>query len=1670
MRLIPLFILLVISNVCRGQLNIPCNNWLTVPSYPSYVNVGDLDVPGNIITVEAIINRTQPYLPGTGDNTEGDVVSKHTGPTDINYLLRPNHAYITTTNGFFGTPDICDLKLNKIYHVAMVYDGTTLKFFRNGFLMSQVAATGNLFQNNLNTRIGIYDGLPWMTQFIGFVNEVRIWNIARTQAQIRTYMNSSLPNPTTQTGLLAYYTFDNLLNKQGNPAWNGTLGGTASINTTTSTCTFFADSCYIPTPISNIINDYTPVLALDPCNNKITVENATAFNVGDTVLMIQMKGAVIDSTNTALFGTITNYKNAGNYEFNYVKSKTGNIIELKNKLLRSYDIPTGKVQLVRVPYYQNAVITAPLTCLAWDGNKGGVLVLNAADSVVLNANIDVSGKGFRGGNDPVTNPGSYFCYENQFFYPVNPDLASEKGEGIALVSASKSYGKGALANGGGGGNSHNSGGGGGSNSNSGGLGGYNFEGSPCDGTVPFDNRGIGGKTLTYNNATNKVFLGGGGGAGHTNNPEAFQAKGGNGGAIIIIIADKIKTNGNSILSNGNDGAVCGNTGGACHEGMGGGGAAGSVLLNINNYINNTSISARGGKGADMTSAGNLKVGPGGGGGGGVVWLKSASLPATVVYSGTGGARGVCTGYANDPWGTTNGGDGLSLFSLQIPFTSIAFKPNIDSVRINNTITGCNAADFFGLGYTNTSPISIWQWYFGDGGTANTQNTSHVYPAPGTYPVKLVVTDINGCKDSVIKNITVICNNDPIGNIINDYTPILALNPCDNKITVEDAGAFNVGDTVMMIQMKGAVIDSTNTSAFGTITNYKGAGNYEFNYVKSKAGNIIELKNNILRQYDIPAGKVQLIRVPFYQNVNITATLTCLPWDGSKGGVLVLNVQDTINMSTNIDVSGKGFRGGIGFNSQNGTLNCAQNNFHYPLSSNAAAGQKGESIASISDNIICGKGSPASGGGGGLGHNSGGGGGSNAGTGGSGGYQLDACGNAPFDNRGIGGHVLAYSTATNKIFMGGGGGAGQADNPGNLPSSGGNGAGIVILLSNYLKTNTNKIIANGGNGTGCSIPPSVDCHDGMGGGGAAGTILLRVNQVLDNSSVENKGGKGADMIGSVALGGRIGPGGGGSGGLLFLKSPALPANIINSNTGGANGVLVQDANNAWGASSGQNGSVLFNLAVPITTTLFKPNIDSVRINKNATACKSFNFLGLGYTNSFPVGSWQWYFGDGNTANTQNTSHSYLTAGTYTVKLVITDINGCKDSTAITLTLADIVVTATNSPTICESTQVQLNASGALTYSWSPATGLSNPNIPNPVATPPGIGVFRYIVTGTTVNNCSGMDTVDITINPKPAIIKSNNDTICLNNSAQLFASGGVVYSWLPSGSLNNPTAPNPIATPLNNTRYYVTVTGANTCKNTDSIDITVRSANSFSIDPPLSICRNTSGQLNASGGDLYLWSPAGSLNNATIANPLASPQNSTPYSVFITDTLCGNSATLSTTVNVLQLPTVKASKSNDLDCTVRQSQLNASGAVFYNWLPAATLNNPGLPNPIASPLVTTKYIVKGTDSQGCINYDSVMVDVSGANNGSYMMATGFTPDNNGRNDCYGIKFWGQILELEFSIYNRWGERIFFTRNPADCWNGIYKGVPQDPAVFVYMIKAKTACDPYVFRKGTFVLIR
>jgi gliding motility-associated-like protein len=152
-----------------------------------------------------------------------------------------------------------------------------------------------------------------------------------------------------------------------------------------------------------------------------------------------------------------------------------------------------------------------------------------------------------------------------------------------------------------------------------------------------------------------------------------------------------------------------------------------------------------------------------------------------------------------------------------------------------------------------------------------------------------------------------------------------------------------------------------------------------------------------------------------------------------------------------------------------------------------------------------------------------------------------------------------------------------------------------------------------------------------------------------------------------------------------------------------------------------------------------------------------------------------------------------------------------------------------------------------------------------------------------------------------------------------------------------------------------------------------------------------------------------------------------------------------------------------------THLQASGGFEYTWTPAATLDNPNISNPVASPLQPTVYYVT-VKKNGCTAQDSITVNVSTANaQYAYKMPSAFTPNGDNLNDCFGLKYWGGIISLEFEIYNRWGNRVFYTTDQSKCWDGTFKGVLQQTGTFVYQIKAVTICGN-IYRKGTVVLIR
>jgi gliding motility-associated-like protein len=465
-------------------------------------------------------------------------------------------------------------------------------------------------------------------------------------------------------------------------------------------------------------------------------------------------------------------------------------------------------------------------------------------------------------------------------------------------------------------------------------------------------------------------------------------------------------------------------------------------------------------------------------------------------------------------------------------------------------------------------------------------------------------------------------------------------------------------------------------------------------------------------------------------------------------------------------------------------------------------------------------------------------------------------------------------------------------------------------------------------------------------------------------------------------------------------------------------------------------------------LWPPNPAQLRFSINN------NDIGSLITASLPTCTWTQFYTTWNSGNNTSATISIINKNTLVIgndfaldDISFTPIVITRDSVKITVDSPKINTSSDSA--ICVGSPMQISTSGASTYVWSPASGLSNYQIANPIANP--ASTTKYIVTGINSFGCTAKDSVTITVKPNPTIVLSNDTLICSGSNIQLNAGGGTSYNWSPINSLSNNSISNPVATPSITTTYKVVVTNADICSSTDSVRVDVRQPGSITVNPPSQLCVGDSLQLNATGGHLYNWNPSSSLSNSNIANPYAYPTSTTVYDVTITDTLCNISEAHTTTVAVNQLPVLTTSKSNDVDCSTANSQLNVTGATQYAWAPSGTLNNSRIPNPIASPFTTTTYIVSGKDGNGCNNTDSVTVLVTANNSGNYLMQNAFTPNNDGINDCFGIYNWGLVTQLEFSIYNRWGQRIFYTTNPANCWNGNFNAVPQTPGVYSYQRK-------------------
>ena len=482
-----------------------------------------------------------------------------------------------------------------------------------------------------------------------------------------------------------------------------------------------------------------------------------------------------------------------------------------------------------------------------------------------------------------------------------------------------------------------------------------------------------------------------------------------------------------------------------------------------------------------------------------------------------------------------------------------------------------------------------------------------------------------------------------------------------------------------------------------------------------------------------------------------------------------------------------------------------------------------------------------------------------------------------------------------------------------------------------------------------------------------------------------------------------------------------------------------------------------------TVLVNPQ-PAVNAGPDVTVCNNF-FVQL---NGSGAASYSW--SPASVLNNGGIANPTLTVIDTTITFTLTGTSsaGCPDTDQVNVSVhPQPVANAGNDTAICPGI-VQLQASGGTSYDWYPSTGLNNPNISNPVFYGSSDVTVNVIVTDQ--HGCSDTDDVMITMLPQLTADAGPDQLVCAGDTVSLQAGGGTDYNWYPAQGMTGSNTANPTVYLVETTTYSVIVSGSGGCTDTDAVTISVIAIPEFQISPQQHICEGDSVMLIAGGGNSYTWGPDSDISMIGNDTVIVWPQNTTTYYVAITEAQCGYSDSESVLVEVHR-PVVEIIKATPIGCGQNFGLLEATGATQYVWTPAGSLSDSNIANPASLATVPTWYTVVGTDQYGCVGTDSALIQVIDDNMGGLYVPTAFTPNNDGKNDCYRILLPLGITDFELHIYNRFGNRVFTTTDPTDCWDGNYKGRLCDVGTYYYYYKLKSpACGMEMDGKGDITLIR
>jgi gliding motility-associated-like protein len=469
----------------------------------------------------------------------------------------------------------------------------------------------------------------------------------------------------------------------------------------------------------------------------------------------------------------------------------------------------------------------------------------------------------------------------------------------------------------------------------------------------------------------------------------------------------------------------------------------------------------------------------------------------------------------------------------------------------------------------------------------------------------------------------------------------------------------------------------------------------------------------------------------------------------------------------------------------------------------------------------------------------------------------------------------------------------------------------------------------------------------------------------------------------------------------------------------------------------------------------------------------------------IAEYEWRFGDGSTSTDKDPSHTYTTTGIYPVQLIVTTLNGCKDTSRQASNIKVVgspQVSIRGDSGACAPATLSFFAdivvadTSAFVWQWSFGNNNTSSQQNPGSVTYQQAATYNVTMNASNSSGCVTTRTKPVIIHPVPNLDAGNNTVICEKKTATLQAIGADTYVWSPATALSCTNCAAPVASPDSNIIYRVHGENIFGCKADDSVIIRVKHPFTMLVGNGDTLCKGESFRLSANNAELYDWTPSTGLDNNHGKTVLARPQQTTMYRVVGYDSIGCFYDTGFIKLIVYAFPVVDAGadKTIPVGTSVELNAKVSTDATFIQWQPSVGLSCSNCPNPVANPKQTTAYKVTVMNEGGCINKDELTVFVV-CNNGNIFLPNTFSPNGNGTNDVFYPRGTGLYNIRSMRIFNRWGAPVFeasnFQANDASKgWKGDYKNKPAPNDVYVYFVEVICENNAILTYSGNIALIR